>query len=198
MSSVATECGVFGTSGCFLSGETRILRGVTLSGVEALKFIPFVTIKRRVQIGVTVGGGVGTLDGTLETHNFFAEPIPPFNRPNYRQAEVVTTEDAKELFPLSVVPLAKVEIAGRRARGAGAQNPRLGRPRFPGSEFLQADGGLSVLIEVRRSAPRRRPPGIVVVSDRLHPVGRGVDVDGQVGAARGRRWRRASVSRPAE
>jgi hypothetical protein len=139
VSSVSTECGVFGTSACFLDGESRILRGVSLSGVEALKFIPFATIKQRIQIGAIVGGGVGTLDGTLETHNFFAEQIPPFNspRPNFRQAEEVTTEDAKELFPLSVVPLAKVEIAAGVLVAPGLKIRASGGLDFPGQNMFR-------------------------------------------------------------
>ena len=137
VSSLSTDCSVFGSSGCFTSGESRILRGATLSAVEALKFIPFVTIKRRVQIGLTVGGGVGTLDGTLETHRYFAEPVPPFTRPNYRQAEVVTTEDAKELFPLSVVPLAKVEIAAGVIVAKGLKIRASGGLDFPGQNLFR-------------------------------------------------------------
>jgi hypothetical protein len=137
VSSVSTECGLGGTSGCFASGESRILRGVTLSGVEALKFIPFVTIKRRVQIGLTVGGGVGTLDGTLENHDFSVEQIPPFNRPNFRQTELVTTEDAKELFPLSVVPLAKVEIAAGVLVAPGLKIRASGGLDFPGQNMFR-------------------------------------------------------------
>jgi hypothetical protein len=111
-SSISTECDVF-SNGCFMFGDSRIVRSVKLTGLEALKFIPFATIKRRVQIGLTVGGGFGKLDGIIEHHEFSAEPVPPFlpGRFNGRQTETVTTEDAKELFPLEWVPLAKVEIA---------------------------------------------------------------------------------------
>jgi hypothetical protein len=137
VSSVSTECGTFGTSGCFLIGDSRILRGVTLSGVEALKFIPFVTIKQRVQIGATVGGGIGTLAGTLETHSFSAEQIPPFTRLNLRQAEEVTTEEAKELFPISVVPLAKAEIAAAVLVAPGLKIRASGGLDFPGQNMFR-------------------------------------------------------------
>ena len=137
VSSVSTDCGVFGTTACFLGGESRTLRGVTLTGVEALKFIPFVTIKRRLQIGAVVGGGVGTLSGTLENHSFFPEQIPPFNRPNFRQAEQVTNEDAKELFPLSVVPLFKAEVAASVLVVPGLKIRASGGLDFPGQNMFR-------------------------------------------------------------
>src|ERR1051325_5294389 len=39
------------------------------NGVQVHKFIPFVTIKRRLQIGLNVAGGIGTLSGTLQKTN---------------------------------------------------------------------------------------------------------------------------------
>lgn len=132
-SSVETECDQF-TNGCFQFGESRIVRSVKLTGLEALKFIPFATIKRRVQIGLTVGGGFGKLDGTIEQHQFSAEPVPPFlpGRFNGRQTETVTTEDAKELFPLEWVPLAKVEIAVGVIVAPGLKIRAAGGLDFPG------------------------------------------------------------------
>lgn len=40
---------------------------VRLNGVEIHKFIPFVTIARRAQVGVNVGGGVGSVSGTVDS-----------------------------------------------------------------------------------------------------------------------------------
>ena len=54
VSDTEAQCEVF-SNGCFTFGEKRITRGVMLSGIKANKFVSFVTIKRRVQIGLNMG-----------------------------------------------------------------------------------------------------------------------------------------------
>ena len=58
VSSLSTDCSVFGSTGCFISGESRILRGVTLSGVEALKFIPFDAMNFVIVVAIAVLAGI--------------------------------------------------------------------------------------------------------------------------------------------
>jgi hypothetical protein len=55
----ALQCEDFGTE------LTR--RNVLLSGVEAYKFMPFVTIAERVQVGLNVAGGFGFMSGNVDT-----------------------------------------------------------------------------------------------------------------------------------
>lgn len=47
-------------------GAYHITRGAGMRGVEAHLFMPFGTIKRRVQIGVTFAGGVAEIQGTSD------------------------------------------------------------------------------------------------------------------------------------
>jgi hypothetical protein len=42
-------------------------RDAMLNGIEAHKFVPFVTIARRVQIGMNFGGGIGFMSGQVDT-----------------------------------------------------------------------------------------------------------------------------------
>ena len=100
-------------NGCFRDGDLRIMRSTRLSGLEALKFISFGTIKQRVQIGLTVGGGYGTLKGNVELHAFRVD-VTSCNSAGClgTQRETVSTVGAdKDLFKLAKVPLGKVEGA---------------------------------------------------------------------------------------
>jgi hypothetical protein len=128
---VDSDCQSF-FNGCFQSGETLTTRGVKLNGIEALKFISFGTIKQRVQIGLVAGGGVGTLSGTIERRQFSVEQIPLFNTQAGRQVQTITTEDGKELFPLSYVPIGKVEIAVGAIVAPGLKIRAAGGLDFPG------------------------------------------------------------------
>lgn len=47
-------------------GAYHVTRGAGFRGVEAHLFIPFATIKRRVQIGATLAGGVAEIQGTSD------------------------------------------------------------------------------------------------------------------------------------
>lgn len=79
--------------------EFALTRGVTQSGVEVHKFIPFVTIKRRVQIGLNVAGGVAKFEGTVESHAFNTDFSfdPRTGQGTFRQVETVSTRPMSEL-----------------------------------------------------------------------------------------------------
>ena len=47
-----------------------VRRDTVLNGIEAHKFVPFVTIARRVQVGMNFAGGVGFMSGTVDITNF--------------------------------------------------------------------------------------------------------------------------------
>lgn len=101
------------SNGCFLDGESFTTRGVAINGVEVHKFIPFVRIHDRVQIGMNVAGGVGKFTGMLDDHEYNAERVS-FNQsgpPIGRQTETRTTKPAKELIDIPVFPIFKLQAS---------------------------------------------------------------------------------------
>lgn len=95
----------------FLVRQTHriVFQDTYLQGVEFHAFIPFATIKNRVQIGLNLAGGIATTKGTVEeTFDMFSQ----FRLPN---GEVFTnTDTSSNTFPASEVvyeyqPLGKVE-----------------------------------------------------------------------------------------
>jgi len=118
------------------------LDGVTLTGVEYHRFKPFATIKQRVQIGVTYGGGVGQLAGRARGVEFDEQGTKPVERPVnglFDQGDVGLLSVAD--YTLKPVPLAKLELSlagliapGLKVRASGGFN-------FPGYEV----GNISVV-----------------------------------------------------
>jgi hypothetical protein len=51
-------------------GADLTRRDTVLNGIEAHKFVPFVTIARRVQVGINLAGGVGFMSGQVDIANF--------------------------------------------------------------------------------------------------------------------------------
>jgi hypothetical protein len=92
-------------------GTRYSMQDVQLRGLSIHKFAPFVTIKRRVQIGINFGGGVTWPEGTAERRDFGVDFVPPNTQV---QTETVSQVDAKEVFleDLSPMPVWKVELAG--------------------------------------------------------------------------------------
>ncbi len=100
---------------------------VEVFGIKFEKFTPFVTIKERVQIGLTYGGGIGSLRGTVIEQQFVSTdpatgaPIPP--------TETTIEHDIKDFYALEFVPIGSVEAAaafliapGLKARVSGGFN----------------------------------------------------------------------------
>ena len=75
---VESESDCFSGS-CTTMTETRVLQDVKFTGVEFVWSKPFVTIKDRVQIGITVGGGYantkGTVNETVAFQSSFTHPV---------------------------------------------------------------------------------------------------------------------------
>ena len=118
------------SNGCFETGTSVRTRGVALSGVKVHKFVPFGTIKNRVQIGLNVAGGVGQFTGNLETLEREVEPSADFR--TVRPTETLTTEPASELVPVSVVPLGDLEAAVAVIVAPGLKLRAQGGLNFPG------------------------------------------------------------------
>lgn len=128
--------------GCFTQGSRRTLRNTTLSGILAVKFIRFATIKERVQIGLNVGGGIGSLSGNLEQLDYDVD-VTCNNRGQCagRQTQRVSTVDAKtELFALPKYPLGKVEAAVGVIVAPGLKVRVAGGLDFPGTSVLNITG----------------------------------------------------------
>ncbi len=91
-------------------GESLTTSGAVLNGVEVHKFAPFVTIKKRAQIGVNIAGGVGALGGTVHqvllSPSLFADQDLP--------AKVLFRPGGYEI---DVVPLIKLELAATAILG---------------------------------------------------------------------------------
>jgi len=72
----------FSGGGCSGGGTTVVVlrcedfeanlvrRDTVLNGIEAHKFVPFVTIAGRVQVGINLAGGVGFMSGDVDITNF--------------------------------------------------------------------------------------------------------------------------------
>jgi hypothetical protein len=130
--------------GCFTSGSIRTLRGVTLDGIEAVKFISFATIKDRVQIGLNAGGGIGSLKGSLDVRAFDIVFSCVGNQCTNRQTERTFTVDVQDedngLYALQMYPLGKVEIAVGVILAPGLKVRVGGGLDFPGQNVFHVTG----------------------------------------------------------
>jgi hypothetical protein len=142
--STEVQCDNF-VPGCFTFGSRRTLRDVTVTGIEAVKFIPFATIKDRVQIGLNVGGGIGSLKGSLDVREF--DVVTTCNnqgRCTGRQTETAFTADVKDedngLYALPMYPLGKVEIAAGVILAPGLKVRVSGGLDFPGTRMFAITG----------------------------------------------------------
>jgi len=116
-----------------LDDSVRISKGVMFDGVAADKFVPFGTIKRRVQLGLILGGGIGWGKGEVIAQN------EDGLRTQLKPEALLAPLD----FELSFTPLARVEfgvavltIRNLKVRGSyGFNYPGLARATF-GAVYL--------------------------------------------------------------
>ena len=138
----------FTTSETVTAGSIFTIPGdIEVLGVKYERFTPFVTIRDRVQIGITYGAGIGSLSGTVIEQRFEA-----FDPDTGEPTETIIERDIKEFYALDFVPFGSVEAAvafvlapGLKARVTGGFN----YPKHPG---LLLYGQLLV-----RSLAMRRP-----------------------------------------
>jgi hypothetical protein len=93
--------------GCFNTSGAARAQGVKMNGVQVHKFIPFGVIRRRVQLGIELAGGIGKLSGTLQKTNSDITRVNPNPKTGQQTAlltTTVTTEDVTAELP-SKVPL---------------------------------------------------------------------------------------------
>jgi hypothetical protein len=135
---IEEDCASF-SNGCFLDGESFTTRGVAINGLEVHKFIPFVRIRDRVQIGMNVAGGFGKFTGMLDKREFSAEPVtfpPGGGRPTGRQTETSSTEPAKELIDIPVFPIFKLQASVAVIASPAFKLRFQGGIDLPGYEFI--------------------------------------------------------------
>jgi len=109
---------------------------VTLTGVAYERFRPLTTIKKRVQVGLTYGGGVGQLSGRATGITFGSEGTTVAERP---VNQLVSDEDGDVgllgipgVGPLKAVPLAKFELTVAGLVAPGLKVRASGGFNFPG------------------------------------------------------------------
>jgi hypothetical protein len=108
-----TSCGFTNgpmPGGCFNTGGGAVSQGVKMNGVQVHKFFSFGAIKRRVQLGVEIAGGIGKLSGTLQKTSSDITNVQMNPKTGQRTGlltTTVTTEDVTAELP-SKVPLGHV------------------------------------------------------------------------------------------
>jgi hypothetical protein len=131
VSDVEEECGRF-VNGCFMWGDETVARDdVILNAVEIHKFFSFATIKRRVQVGLQLGGGIGQFSGTVEERYHYPDVLtfdPRAGATVGTQRTDVTVLPAREQLSLfgGAMPVGRLELAvagvvarGVKIRGSG-------------------------------------------------------------------------------
>ncbi len=131
-------------SSCVEIGTRRTADNVYLNGVEVHKFVPFGTIKGRLQIGILFGGGFGSVNGNtivrvqeLE----FTGATPQSGQPPFRVLEHTSTEGGKTFVALGdwepdFYPLGKVEVAVAGILAPGLKVRASGGFNFPGTQIF--------------------------------------------------------------
>ncbi len=106
------EC--FRVLGCGRQGSSYVLDEVSLVGVEVHKYVPFTTIRERVQIGMTFGGGIVRVNGqaTELTYDPFITADNGIILGASDRPPTVREVDASELFRriTEVLPLGRLEF----------------------------------------------------------------------------------------
>ena len=122
-------------------GESYVTRDdVAITGVRYEKFVSFLTVSNRVQVGMTFGAGVGKISGTVDKHEFDAEFgfNPQTGRSTLiRQNETVTTIDIEEFLDRTTVPLGNVEFAVAVLAGPNLKIRATGGFSFPNTQIFQ-------------------------------------------------------------
>ena len=100
-----------GSSTCTDITTTKRLDNVFLKGVDISFFVPVVTFKNRIQVGIHAGGGVGFPEGTIVTSQKGTYTSTFNNQTNVQTIDETEEEPATEVI-FALVPLVRVEAAG--------------------------------------------------------------------------------------
>jgi hypothetical protein len=128
--------------------ESTLTKGAYLDAVEVHRFIRLVNIKRRVQLGLNVGGGIGAMRGEVVTTDDGFEPTG-FNQQGptgFIQIHEESTRPAKDEL-LKYFPLGKVEGVASLIVAPGLKVQVAAGMNFP--SYSSARVGLVYLIGAR-------------------------------------------------
>jgi hypothetical protein len=135
-----TSCGFANgpmPGGCFNTGGAAVAHAVKMNGVQVHKFFSFGMIKRRVQLGLEIAGGIGKLSGTLQKFSSDITNVQRNPRTGLQAGlltTTITTEDITAELP-SKVPLGHLAVVA-----AAIINPAIkvrweGGMLMPGQSF---------------------------------------------------------------
>lgn len=111
-------------------GTYHVTRDAYIRGVEIYKFLPFATIKRRVQLGVVLAGGVGQLEGHSDR---FIEHLHIGGGGVTAATDPIGTGAFRETIrELEVIPIGRVEFGVGVLAAPGFKVRVSGGMSFPG------------------------------------------------------------------
>ena len=102
------------TPPCFTLHSSTVTDKVKMAGVKVHFFIPFVTISKRVQVGINIGAGAAQLSGNVtstEDNLTFVPNTPPAQGGSFKVTTTTKTKPVKDVFELPIVPLFDLDIA---------------------------------------------------------------------------------------
>jgi hypothetical protein len=114
-------------------------RGMVVQGAELHKYIPFVTIKRRVQLGMNLAAGAGRISGRADkTEWALVSTFDPASRQYVSSFDPrVSSVPAEEVLDgYRVVPLAQVELAAALVLFPGFKVRASGGIDLPGTRTV--------------------------------------------------------------
>ncbi len=97
-------------SACYPVGTLYQFDNVTTTGLEVHKFLPFVTIKERAQIGLNFAGGVAWFGGTAQKSEYNGDRMNGSYRETHTTVNIAET--LKEEIGFSMMPTFKLELVG--------------------------------------------------------------------------------------
>ncbi len=126
-----------GFNDCEASGIKHIFNDdVTLTGFEVHKFVPFVTIARRVQVGLNFSGGLGVWSGTATRQEYVVTNF----QTGAGRVETTPGVDVKTLFVMEKAPIGKLELAFAGIIGKGIKARAGIGMDFPGYPVFSVSG----------------------------------------------------------
>ena len=122
-----------GPNGCLPTGELYTYEDVTVTGVMFHKFMPFGTIGKRVQIGLTLGGGVARFEGDVEGEIY---GVDFGNAGQVVAQQQLQSLPARDLVVIDVVPLADLQLSAAVIVAPGLKIRLSGGVSLPGYHVL--------------------------------------------------------------
>ena len=125
-----------GSTGCLPIGAIYTYEDVTMTGVAFHKFIPFATIKSRLQVGMTFGAGIARFEGNTQGEIYSADVVGSGNNVQVLARQELVTVPASDLFKIDVVPLADLQLTVAALLAPGLKVRASGGASLPGYHFI--------------------------------------------------------------